>query len=170
MSLDLEKIKPITGLHIHYYFLCKRKLWFYAHRMSLEDSSEDVKIGRILHEVFYPREAKNIFVGDISIDILDLNSGTIVVEIKKSGSKMEPILYQLYYYLYVIERSGVKARGLLKIPNEKRVLEVELTEDVKTKLEAAIRDILEIINLEKPPPPVWKNTCKKCAYKDFCFI
>ncbi|MDR1511657.1 MAG: CRISPR-associated protein Cas4, partial [Endomicrobium sp.] len=41
---------------ISYYFVCKTKLWLSANRLNLEDNSEDVRIGRVLHEI---NEEKN---------------------------------------------------------------------------------------------------------------
>ena len=41
----------ITGTIVNYFIHCKRQCWLFAHRMNFEDDSEDVRIGRILHEV-----------------------------------------------------------------------------------------------------------------------
>ena len=170
MPIDLESLPPIGGLHIHYYFLCKRKLWFYANKISLENESEDVKIGRLIHETFYPREGKNILIGDAMVDILSTSKDTIVVEIKKSSKEIKPVMFQLYYYLYIIERTGTKPRGILKIPNEKKAIELALTPEIKKQVETVIEEVIKIIQMEKPPPPIRKKECKKCAYKDLCFI
>ncbi len=41
----------ITGTLINYYFHCKTQCWLHANRINLEDNSEDVRIGKILHEL-----------------------------------------------------------------------------------------------------------------------
>jgi len=41
----------ITGTIINYYFHCKRQCYLFANRINMEDNSEDVRIGRVLHEV-----------------------------------------------------------------------------------------------------------------------
>ncbi|MDR2080365.1 MAG: CRISPR-associated protein Cas4, partial [Campylobacteraceae bacterium] len=41
----------ITGTLINYYFHCKTQCWLSANRLNLEDNSEDVHIGRVLHEI-----------------------------------------------------------------------------------------------------------------------
>ena len=41
----------ITGTIINYYFHCKRQCYLFANRINLEDNSEDVRIGKVLHEI-----------------------------------------------------------------------------------------------------------------------
>ena len=41
----------ITGTLINYYFHCKTQCWLHANRLNLEDNSEDVHIGKVLHEI-----------------------------------------------------------------------------------------------------------------------
>ena len=41
----------ITGTIINYYFHCKRQCYLFANRINMEDNSEDVRIGRVLHEI-----------------------------------------------------------------------------------------------------------------------
>lgn len=41
----------ITGTLINYYFHCIRQCWLLGNRINLEDNSEDVRIGRVLHEI-----------------------------------------------------------------------------------------------------------------------
>jgi len=40
----------INGTMINYYFLCKRKLWLSSNRINLEQNSEEVQIGKEIHE------------------------------------------------------------------------------------------------------------------------
>lgn len=49
-------MKNITGLMIYYYFVCKRKLWYFVNEISMEQNSELVSIGKILDETSYKRE------------------------------------------------------------------------------------------------------------------
>lgn len=41
----------ITGTIINYYFHCKRQCYLFANKINLEDNSEEVRTGRILHEI-----------------------------------------------------------------------------------------------------------------------
>ena len=45
----------INGTQINYYFICKTKLWLFSHNIQLEQS-ENVKLGKILHEDSFKRE------------------------------------------------------------------------------------------------------------------
>ena len=39
--------KRITGVMIYYYFVCKRKLWYFCHEINMESENENVQ----LHEI-----------------------------------------------------------------------------------------------------------------------
>lgn len=43
----------ITGVMIYYYFVCKRKLWYFCHDIRMETENEDVILGKILDESSY---------------------------------------------------------------------------------------------------------------------
>ena len=40
----------ITGMMVYYYFVCKRKLWYFCHEIRMEANNEDVQLGKILDE------------------------------------------------------------------------------------------------------------------------
>ena len=40
----------ITGVMVYYYFVCKRKLWYFCHEIRMESNNEDVQLGKILDE------------------------------------------------------------------------------------------------------------------------
>lgn len=46
----------MTGTLINYYYVCKRKCWLFYNKINLEDNSEDVRIGKVLHSL---KESKN---------------------------------------------------------------------------------------------------------------
>lgn len=76
---------------------------------------------------------------------------------------------QLAFYLVELEKVGLNAKGELCFPKEKRRESVELIDDVKARLDTAVRDILRIIYLDKPPEPEKIKYCKNCAYAEFCW-
>ena len=59
----------INGTLINYYFHCKTQCWLHANRLNLEDNSEDVRIGKVLHEI---NEEKNKH-SEISIDNIKID-------------------------------------------------------------------------------------------------
>ena len=61
----------ITGIMIYYYFVCKRKLWYFLNQINMEQNSELVSIGKILDETSYKREKKSILIDNtINIDFI----------------------------------------------------------------------------------------------------
>lgn len=41
----------ITGTMVNYYVHCRRQCWLFANGMGFEDDSEDVRIGKVMHEL-----------------------------------------------------------------------------------------------------------------------
>ena len=82
----------ITGTLINYYFHCKRQCWLLENSINLEDNSEDVRIGKILHEL--KNEGKKNT--EIAIDNVRIDKITedYVVEMKKSDADTEAAKWQ----------------------------------------------------------------------------
>ena len=55
----------ITGVMIYYYFVCKRKLWYFCHEIRMEAENEDVILGKILDESSYKKNDKHINIDNI---------------------------------------------------------------------------------------------------------
>ena len=45
-ELNLEELK-ISGLKVNYYFICKRKLWLFDRKITMEETFEKVILGTI---------------------------------------------------------------------------------------------------------------------------
>ena len=41
----------LNGTLVNYYLHCKRQCWLHGNRVNLEDNSENVKVGKALHEI-----------------------------------------------------------------------------------------------------------------------
>lgn len=165
-------IEKLTGLHIQYYFICPRKLWFYHYKLNMELESELVKIGRYI-ESFYKRDKymkEKIILDDfLSLDILEKEKEFVyIIEIKKSSKMEEAIIWQLKYYLWYLSKKGLKVKGKLVIPEEKIEKIIELSKDDEYRLKQIIKEIMKIINSDKPPKVDKKPYCKKCSYKILC--
>ena len=160
----------ITGTLINYYFHCKTQCWLHANRINLEDNSEEVRIGKVLHEINEDR------VSEVAFENIKLDKITkdYVVEVKKSDSDLESAKWQLLYYLYILKQKGIEKKGRLEVfeknrQNKKR-FEMVLDEESERKLQEILADIKELISLPKPPEPKQESKCKKCAYFEYCFI
>ena len=162
----------ITGTLINYHFHCKTQCWLHANRINLEDNSEDVRIGKVLHELQEKKSKK----GEVSIDNIKIDKLTkeYLVEIKKSDSDPEAVKWQVLLYLYKLKQKGVFKKGKVefieKRKQSKKVHYVELDEVNEQELLEVLDKIDSLINLEKPPVAIFDNKCKKCAYYEYCFI
>ena len=131
----------VNGTLINYYFHCKRQCYLFGNRLNLEDNSENVKIGRAIHE----NQAEGKENSEISIDNIKIDKLTkeYLVEIKKSDADLEASKWQLLYYLRCLENKGIYRKGKLqcveKNKSENKVIYVELTEDIKMNVNANIK-------------------------------
>ncbi len=160
----------ITGNLINAYFVCRRKLWLFAHEVSPRKDNQLLEIGRIIAEESYRREIKEIAFGSVKIDLIRKRDGEFFVsEVKKSSRFLKPAEMQLAFYLKELKKRGILAKGELLIPKEKKRFEVELSDEIEKELESAIADIKRIILLDKPPEVIKNKFCNKCSYFEFCF-
>lgn len=159
-----------TGVMIYYYFVCKRKLWFFCKDIKLEDTSEDVGIGKLIDETSYQREKKHINIDNI-INIDFIKDWEVLHDIKKSRSIEEASIWQLKYYIYYLRKKGVNIeKGILDYPKLKRRIDVFLEDIDNEAIEKIIKEIDEISNLSRPLERETKKICKKCAYYELCFV
>jgi len=155
---------------IWYYYICPREVWLMAHEINPEQDDPLVGLGRIFHEYAYKREKKEISIDGMKIDLLKKEEGGyIICEVKKSSRFELPAKMQLAYYLYKLKSIGIKAKGELLIPKEKKRIKIELNKELEIEIERVIQHIKEIINREASPPPRKVGYCKKCAYRYFCW-
>ncbi len=161
----------VTGTLVNYYFHCKRQCYLFGNRMNLEDNSEEVKIGKALHEERAEHGNTEISIDNIKLDKLTTE---YLTEIKKSDADAEAAKWQLLYYLKVLNEKGVVRKGKLefveKNKNNKKTVIIELTEDIERELDMYICEIQELLEQDETPPVLNKPKCRKCAYYDYCYI
>ena len=130
----------ISGMHIYYYYVCKRKLWYFSNGLAMESENENVKIGKLIDETTYKQKKKHIMIDNtINID-------------------------------FITERGVEGIKGRIDYPLLKQSLNVELSEEDERELESAAADIVKIISAALPPKFKSKRICKSCAYYDLCCI
>jgi len=161
----------INGTLINYYFHCKTQCWLHANRINLEDNSEDVRIGKVLHEI---QEQKSKH-GEIKIDNVKVDKITkeYLTEFKKSDSDPHAVKWQVLLYLYKLKQKGIERKGRIEYheKNHNTKTEIlELDEANEKELLAVLETIEKHIHMPKPPEPKFENKCKKCAYYEYCFI
>lgn len=162
----------LTGTLINYYFHCKRQCWLLGNRINLEDNSEDVRIGRVLHDIRADGNKNNeLSIENVRIDKLTKD---YLVEIKKSDSDVEATKWQVLLYLKILKEKGLYRKGKIefidKKKSDKKIVFVELNEENENELKNTEKKIFNLINDDIAPSPNLKKGCKKCAYYEYCFI
>lgn len=157
--------REISGTMFYYYFVCKRKLWFFANEIQLENENEDVIIGKLIDENSYSRELKHVLI-DNTVNIDFIKEWKILHEVKKQKSIEEAGIWQLKYYIYFLKERGINIeKGILDYPKLKKRQEIFLSKEDEERIENILLEIREIINLKLPP-----KICRKCAYFEYCYI
>ena len=111
--------KQISGTMFYYYFVCKRKLWFFSNGIQLEEDNEDVILGKLIDENSYSKELKHILI-DNTVNIDFIKDWKILHEVKKQKSIEEAGVWQLKYYLYFLKIRGINIeKGILDYPKLK---------------------------------------------------
>lgn len=160
----------ITGTMVNYYFHCKRQCWLFCNNLNMEDNSEDVRIGRILHEMEAEGKGTEISIDNIKVDKL---SDKYITEIKKSDADIEAAMYQLKYYMYILKQKGIIVDGRLQVmeknKGDKKIYIIKNSDEMDAEINAICKQITELC-VSDIPDAVKKKGCKKCAYYEFCFI
>lgn len=158
----------VTGVMMQYYHVCERELWFEAHDVEIDRGNSAIVRGtRVDESAYSDRGEESLRLGMISLDLLEDGR---VVEVKPSSALVEPARMQLSYYLWYLDRvAGVERDGVLAHPTERNRESIELTDERREKVEAAIRGIHEIVSRSAPPAASEKPVCESCAFHDFCW-
>lgn len=162
----------VTGTIFNYFMVCRRKLWLFAHGITMEHESELVYEGKLIHENSYPERNPNyeeIELDGIKVDFYDARHH-VIHEIKKSDKLEAAGRWQLKYYLYVFEMHGVKdIKGVLEFPKQRKTENVTLTDEDRQKIKDMLADIEKACEEKVCPPLLKKERCKQCSYYEFCY-
>lgn len=165
----MEEELRINGTLISYYYTCKREAWLIYHGIESDQEDDNIAIGNLISKESYPREKKEISIMGSKLDIISSgDKGLVISEVKKSSRNMKGSKMQLIYYLKMLKDNGVNTVGELRIPKEKKVIRVELTEEDEISISKATGEIIKLIS-GKIPDAVSINFCKKCSYSEFCW-
>lgn len=72
----------ITGTHFNYYQLCLRKLWFFANGINMEQESDLVYEGKLVHESSYPQRTaryEEVEIDGVKVDYYDAKKKIMMV-------------------------------------------------------------------------------------------
>lgn len=159
----------INGTLVQSYMICKRQAWLMSRQIIPDQQNPYIELGRLIDEESYSRDKKKINLDNIVIDLIRAEDEDILIgEVKKSSKAKESAKMQLLFYLYVLKEKGLKTKGILLFPEEKKREYVELTEELENKIITLIEQIEYTILQELPPTFKKINFCKNCGYKEFC--
>lgn len=162
----------ITGTHLNYFILCKRKLWLFANGISMEHTSDLVYEGKLIHENSYSQRSERyeeLEIDGIKIDYYDTKN-KVIHEIKKSDKVSSAHEWQLKYYIYVLEKNGLEGvSGVLEYPVLRKKEQIVLSDPDRERIEEIRQEIKVLIEQEIPPLAVKSGVCTNCSYFDFCF-
>ena len=162
----------ISGSLLQAYEICPRQAWLMSRQITADQQNTYLDIGRLISQESFAREKKEIYIPDLAakIDYIKKKDGEFfVAEVKKSSATMESGIEQLKYYLFLLEKKGIQAKGLIKIPKEKKSMEIELTEEDKKRIKEKVSDLQQLVRQKNPPPVKKIKQCKSCAHYEFCF-
>lgn len=166
---------------INLYHVCQRELWLHANSIRMETTSDIVADGRLLHEISYPQRPEKYSEIELSVTLNNLvltgkidfydAKDKIIHEIKKSDSMETAHVWQVKYYIWLLEQNGVEnAKGILEYPKLRETKEVNLSDEDRLYLQQVVKQIEDIISGETCPPKINSKICKKCAYYELCYI
>lgn len=163
----------ITGTHINYFFHCHRHLWLFAHSINMEQTSDTVAMGKFISESTYERQKHEIHIADDEDDIvIDFYDGKnkIIHEVKKSDKMEETHIWQVKFYISVLEKNGIEGvTGEIDYPKLRQKISVQLSDNDRKKLAEIRNEIKNIIQQKIPPEVINRPFCKKCSYYELCY-
>jgi len=154
------------------YEVCPYQAWLMQKGIMADQQNTFIEIGRILDENTYKRDKKHIDLAGFpaKIDILSKDGGDyLIVEVKKTSKSLNSAIWQLKYYLYILEEKGLNFKAKLKIPEERKNYDVFLSkEDIET-IENKLKEIEKIILSNLPPKRKRIKFCSACGHNEFCW-
>ena len=159
-----------NGLKVNYWAICPRKLWLFAKGLRMEQGSDRVLLGRVLHEGAYAHLPRRevLLDGLVRVDVLE-GQGR-VLEVKHSRRLAQAARLQVAYYLLYLRHLGAgQLVGELRFPKERRREEVRLTPELEGQVAEALRGFARVEALPSPPRVDYMPICRPCAYAELCW-
>ncbi len=170
----------LTGTHINYYRLCKRKLWLFANNIVMEHTSDLVADGKVIEEESYQSRSERYSQIDLGadyqgipltgkIDFFDTKN-KVVHETKRSNKVETAHIWQVKFYLWLLQLNDIDAeKGIIEYPKLREREEVFLDEEDVRYLQKTVLQIKELLDSDNCPPVINAKICKNCSYFDFCY-
>ena len=139
----------------------------------MEHTSDLVYDGKLIQETSYPQRSERyeeLEMGGIKIDFYDARN-RVIHEIKRSNKIERAHEWQVKYYIYVLEQTGIEGvSGVLEYPTLRHTARVTLSDNDRAKIQNMEREIEQIVESETCPPVINARICKSCSYYEFCYV
>jgi CRISPR-associated exonuclease Cas4 len=107
----------------------------------------------------------------MKVDLLEAEGEVVVAaEVKLSRGGERSHRLQLAYYLKRLTELGLKVRGELRYPKERRVVRFALTPELEKELNDLLAALGHLLAEPKPPRPRRIRYCSSCAYYPLCWV
>ncbi|QTA37930.1 CRISPR-associated protein Cas4 [Thermosipho ferrireducens] len=166
--VNLESVKAHW---LSSYLICHREAWLISHGIEGYQDNIYLDLGRFIHEHSYSKEKKEeISLPGMKIDILlKGRKGYVLGEIKSSSKKLYEAKIQLAYYILRLKEYSLKIESEIIIPKEKKRIKVIVDDSIEKEVYSLVEEVIKLVQKEKPPIPIRKSVCSKCAYFEFCW-
>ena len=164
----MSEFKYLTPSVFASFFVCHREAWLLYNGISPYQDHPLLEEGKAIHSVHYLIKKS----GHVSLEnmIIDTMKRDFVIEIKKSSRRIFPAKMQILFELFYLKHEkGIVKSGLLLIPEEKKSLKVELTEENERYVRRKIDEVLAVVSRDAPPRARRKSVCKSCSFYTFCY-
>ncbi|WP_185961188.1 Dna2/Cas4 domain-containing protein [Telmatospirillum sp. J64-1] len=155
-------------MHIQHAAICARRCWLHLHRASMNEWSENIRLGFQRHADSHGRDRSTAGLLGLHPDRLDWEAG-IVIEEKTSASYLEASMDQAAFYAALMSRAtGRIWSARLYVMGSKRYHEVSLDPGRVERLERAL-DLIETLKRATAVPaarPI--SACRGCSNNEFC--
>jgi CRISPR-associated exonuclease Cas4 len=164
-----HNLPTFTGTEVGYYFICRKKLWWFSHGVEMERNSDRVRLGKLVHQESYGRRKKELNIDDRIV--LDWREDNVIHEVKLTDSVERAHEMQLLYYLYYLKHvKGVEGlRGQIDYPKLRETKQVELTPEREHEIEGALAEMALIVRARRAPEVGWMKVCGACSYAELCW-
>ncbi len=160
----------ITGSLIQAYIYCPRKAWLMSRQIVGDQYNEFLAIGRLISGETYKRDKREILIEGGKIDVVRVKGNEfILIETKKTSKFIETSKKQLIFYLIQMEKNGFKVNGEIRIPKEKKVIPVKLSDSDRSDMEKIKKELSELLASSNPPVKKWSRKCRNCSYLELCW-
>lgn len=103
------------------------------------------------------------------IDFFDTRN-KIIHETKRSNKVEEAHIWQIKFYLWLMELNGIEAeKGIIEYPKLREREEIFLEEKDINYLKDIIQKIKILTENDVCPTVLNSKICKSCSYFDFCY-